>query len=130
MNPFLFDTVAKPATGQATSWHGQAVTQPEKQPKRWPKALKIAGIAALSISGSAYAIDLNTANLSELLEVKGIGPKTAQIIIDERNRAGSFKSFTDLSERVRGIGPKKAQSLQGSGLTIKTGTTIAKPAKQ
>lgn len=126
MNPFLFDTVAKPVSGEAANWQTCSTTKNIAAAKSWPRALRVAGIAALTWANCASAVDLNSASLNQLLEVKGIGPKTAQIIIEERNRAGSFKSFTDLSDRVRGIGPKKAQTLQGSGLTIKP----AQSAKQ
>jgi len=67
---------------------------------------------------SAWAVDVNSANAQQLETITGIGPKTAQVIIDERTRGGSFESFDDLAERVKGIGPKKAQSLQAAGLVV------------
>jgi len=67
---------------------------------------------------SAWAVDVNSANAQQLETITGIGPKTAQVIIDERARGGSFESFDDLAERVKGIGPKKAQSLQAAGLVV------------
>lgn len=102
MNPFLHDTVAKPL-------------------------IHAAGIAALSWAACANAVDLNSASQVELQQVKGIGPKTAQIIIEERKRAGTYQSFSDLSDRVQGIGPKKAQALQASGLTIGKDNAAIKP---
>lgn len=131
MNPFLFDTVAKPTIDKAANWQICSEQETTNTAKPWPKALKIAGLAALAWANCAAAVDLNSASLSELLEVKGIGPKTAQIILAERDRAGEFKSFADLSDRVRGIGPKKVQTLQSSGLAIKqSNTTITKPEKK
>lgn len=132
MNPFLFDTVAKPLNKVTAKWHHRSPTHYKASPsnkaihyKTWNKAVKIVGLTALSWMSSVNAVDLNSANLNELKGIKGIGPKTAQIIIDERNRAGAYQSFSDLSDRVRGIGPKKAQALQASGLTIsKTATQI------
>ncbi|WP_033455575.1 ComEA family DNA-binding protein, partial [Bordetella bronchiseptica] len=49
--------------------------------------------------------------------VRGVGPRTARVIIEERQRGGRFLSLEDLSERVSGIGLKKMQSLQAAGLT-------------
>lgn len=66
----------------------------------------------------AGAVDLNTATMEQLRGIRGIGPKTAQIILDERARGGRYQSFSDLSDRVRGIGPRRAQALQSAGLTI------------
>jgi competence protein ComEA len=83
----------------------------------------VAGITALAWAGTAGAVDLNSASLEQLRGIRGIGPKTAQIILDERTRGGRYLSFADLSDRVRGIGPRRAQALQSAGLTIDGGGT-------
>jgi len=49
-------------------------------------------------------IDINRANADELDRLPGIGPKTAQAIIEHRTRNGPFGSVDDLLA-VRGIGP-------------------------
>ena len=72
----------------------------------------------LATSGLAHAVDVNTATVDQLRAVRGIGPKTAQLIIEERTRGGKYESFDDFSERVKGIGPKKSAVLQASGLTV------------
>ncbi|RTZ40996.1 DUF655 domain-containing protein [Candidimonas sp. SYP-B2681] len=78
-----------------------------------------AGLVFSAIApGLAHAIDVNSASQEQLQGMRGIGPKTAQIIIDERTRAGRYESFEDLSDRVKGIGPKKVASLQAAGLTL------------
>jgi competence protein ComEA len=66
----------------------------------------------------AQAVDINQATAAQLEGLRGIGPRTADIIVRERERGGRFESLDDLSERVRGIGQKKAQALQAAGLTI------------
>ncbi len=73
---------------------------------------------ALLAPAAAAAVDVNIATTQQLQEVKGIGPKMARVIIDERERGGRFASIDDLSERVKGIGPKKAASMQSSGLIV------------
>jgi competence protein ComEA len=103
MNPFLSSTIALPGRSG------------------WPRVLRVAGLAALTWAGAAGAVDLNTATLDQLRGVRGIGPKTAQIILQERERGGRYVSFADLSDRVRGIGPKRTQTLQSAGLTIDGG---------
>lgn len=82
--------------------------------------------AALAVAGQAMAIDVNQATLEELQTLRGIGPKTAQTILDERGRGGPFDSIEDFSDRVKGIGSKKAASLQAAGLTIGAGTAELK----
>lgn len=64
------------------------------------------------------AIDVNAASALQLEAVQGIGPKTAQVIVHERERAGRYESLQDLSDRVKGIGPKKITRLAAAGLTV------------
>jgi competence ComEA-like helix-hairpin-helix protein len=82
------------------------------------KAL-IAAIALLAICFAAQAqkhppakpIDLNLANVKELQELPGVGPVTAQRIIDLREKSGRFKRVEDLLA-VRGISQKKLDAMR------------------
>lgn len=68
--------------------------------------------AFISASTSAFAaIDINTADASELEQLKGIGPVKAKAIVDFRNTNGPFASVDDLA-RVSGIGPKSVIKLR------------------
>ena len=48
-------------------------------------------------------IDLNTATLSDLTRLPGIGEKKGQAILDKRTELGGFRNVDQLLE-VRGIG--------------------------
>lgn len=86
-------------------------------------------LATFFLPGLAFALDVNAATQEQLRGVRGIGPKTAQIIIEERSRGGRYESLEDLSDRVKGIGSKKAASLQAAGLSVGTGgASPLKPA--
>lgn len=50
-------------------------------------------------------VNINTASLSELQQIQGIGAKKAQAIIDYRQQHGHFKTVQDL-QNVKGIGAK------------------------
>lgn len=56
-------------------------------------------------------ININTANVSELKQITGIGESTANKIIDYRENVGKFKKIEDIKE-VKGIGDSKFESLK------------------
>lgn len=56
-------------------------------------------------------VNLNKASLEELKQVKGLGGKRAQDIIDHRETKGKFKSVDDL-KKVSGIGAKTVEKLK------------------
>lgn len=63
-----------------------------------------------SSSGPASKININSADLSELTKIPGVGEKTAQKILDYRAN-NSFSSIEDI-KNVPGIGDKKFESMK------------------
>jgi competence ComEA-like helix-hairpin-helix protein len=59
----------------------------------------------------ASPVNLNTATSEQLQEVPGIGPSTADKILQMRKSYGPFKSLDDLLA-VRGIGPKRLEKMR------------------
>ncbi|MGH9741621.1 MAG: ComEA family DNA-binding protein [Candidatus Acidiferrum sp.] len=63
---------------------------------------------------------MNTATSEELQLVPGIGPVTAEKILQMRKAYGPFKSVDDL-RAIRGIGPKRLEKMRKY-------LTVSKPA--
>ncbi|MCQ4764617.1 helix-hairpin-helix domain-containing protein [Cloacibacillus evryensis] len=73
-----------------------------------------AGSAQSGVSSSRQSekININSASQAELESINGVGPKTAQAIIEYRSQNGSFARVEDIMN-VKGIGPKKFESMKG-----------------
>jgi competence ComEA-like helix-hairpin-helix protein len=72
-------------------------------------------LAAVPLSATkkppAHPIDIDSASSVQLQEVPGIGPATADKILQMRKSYGSFKTVDDLLS-VRGIGPKRLEKMR------------------
>ena len=62
-------------------------------------------------SGEPLLVDLNAAGEEELDELPGVGPSTAQAIMDHRRSNGRFDSVEEL-EDVDGIGPATLEEIE------------------
>ena len=81
---------------------GQQVVVPRRAP---------AGAAAGDGSAAAGPVHLNTATLEQLDALPGVGPVTAQKILDYREQHGAFSSVDDL-DAIPGIGPARLEQLR------------------
>ncbi len=61
--------------------------------------------------GEAERISINTADVDELCKLSGIGPSTAERIIEYRNENGLFQQLEDLM-KVKGIGPSRFEKIR------------------
>ena len=80
---------------------------------------KLLGIVLALFAAAVFAAsaDANKATQAELEAVKGIGPTIAKTIMEERKKA-PFKDWKDFTDRVKGVGDKKAAALSKEGLTV------------
>lgn len=67
--------------------------------------------AAGTAAGQAAKININSADVSQLESLPGIGPSTAKAIVDQREANGPFKSIEALKD-VKGIGDKKFDAIK------------------
>ena len=70
-----------------------------------------AGSGTASSTSKEKKVNINKASLEELKQVKGLGGKRAQDIIDHRETNGKFKSVDEL-KKVSGIGAKTIEKLK------------------
>jgi competence protein ComEA len=61
-------------------------------------------------------INLNTASATDIATLPGIGPKTAELIVQYRQKNGSFKKVEEIMN-VKGVGEKTFLKLK-SRLTV------------
>lgn len=80
-------------------------------PTKGEEASQQSGSVATSSTSKEKKVNLNKASLEELKQVKGLGGKRAQDIIDHRETNGKFKSVDEL-KKVSGIGAKTIEKLK------------------
>jgi competence protein ComEA len=92
---------------------GQQIVVPRKG--RAVAAAPAGGGAEAGATGAAAPssgpVNLNSATAEQLDTLDGVGPATAQKILEFRQQHGGFSSVDDLSQ-IAGIGPKKLEALR------------------
>ena len=86
------------------------ITQPTAAPSASASSSKSSSSAKLHTPGEGV-VHINTADVNELQRLPGVGPSTAQTIVDYRTRIGKFVRPEQLDD-VKGIGPKKLEKMR------------------
>lgn len=99
------ESPASPAPGAASSGTPDAVASGSAAPT------DTGGAPGAASSGAAGKVNLNTATSEELQTIKGVGPATAQKILDYRAAHGRFTSVDELL-KIDGIGAKTLEKIR------------------
>jgi competence ComEA-like helix-hairpin-helix protein len=75
----------------------------------------------------AQPVNINSATSEELQQVPGIGPSTAEKILQMRKSYGPFKSVDDLLA-IRGLGPKRLEKMRKYLVAGKSNSKNTSPA--
>jgi comEA protein len=65
-----------------------------------------------SPSDSSGLVNINTATITELQALPGVGPKAAERIVEHRDEFGAFGSVDELA-KVSGFGPRRVADVRG-----------------
>lgn len=82
------------------------------------KMLFVISSLCFAAGAALAAVDVNTADQAALDSIAGVGPTTSRAIIDERDKHGNYKDWSDLEHRVKGIGERNAVKLSAAGLLV------------
>ena len=80
---------------------------------RWSSPAPARSAATSAAGGQSGPISLGSATVEQLDGIEGIGPVTAQKIIEFRDQHGGLSSINQLDE-VDGIGPSTMQTLRAA----------------
>ena len=72
---------------------------------------------------ATFQIDINQADWPELMQLPGVGKKTAQSIVGTREAGGPYKSLEELAVRVHGIGPRMTAAMRPFVVTTQNPAT-------
>ena len=78
--------------------------------KKWIVALLLAFSLSSFAAFAADKININTASADELQLLNGVGPSTANAIVEYREQNGAFANVEDLAN-IKGIGEKKVANI-------------------
>lgn len=86
----------------------------------------LAALMLWATTSLAGALEIHEAQEYELDGLKGLGPAQTRRIMAERARQ-AFADWTDLRQRVKGLGVRRCQELSRQGLTV-NGVAFTDPA--
>jgi competence protein ComEA len=92
-------------------WLDWASSQDTLRPMRRPRLYPATPGLIVRSDSASFPVNINTASAELLEKLPGVGPKTAERIIEYRTEHGRFSAVEELLD-VKGIGPKKMEKIR------------------
>ena len=99
----------RPGSGQPENRDATALS--EKDSVTEPQGKDAAKETGIEDNGEGKKVNINTAGKAELMTLKGIGEKKAELIIRDRQERGAFRRIEDIM-RIKGIKSKAFQKIK------------------
>ena len=115
----IFDRLGIPPAAWIARWNRRAPSVWTEKYAAWQRAWGGRHHTLHPAERERQRLDFNQAPASDIAaSVRGIGPRRARAIVDERDLRGPYESHPDIATRVRGVGGRTVSAIIVAGYRV------------